>query len=273
MSLCHSDIHVLNSQCNVEAARVDEWFKANRLTTNSKKASNFLLSEYNCMGPYHSGGFNISMGNVRLKRVSKVKYLGVILDEMVSWSDQIVNLSSKLARSAGIFSKLRYYLDNSTLLQMYHALFNSHLQYGILCWGSTSATNLNNLQILQNRAIRNMMKAPRYFRLDNYFLNLRILKVHDLYKFEVAKFLHGHHNNLLPDIFSSFFNESGANHSHNTRSSVNINYDIPFCRTSRGQRSILFYGPKVWNGIPISIKTVSKLAFKKEYKVFILAGY
>ena len=117
------------------------------------------------------------------------------------------HLSSKLSRSAGIFSKLRYYLNQKTLIEMYHALFNSHLQYAILCWGSTFVTNLHRLQVLQNRAIRNMMKAPRYFRLDNYYLNLRILKVCDLYNLEVAKFMHNHHNQLLPDCFSSFFTD------------------------------------------------------------------
>ena len=103
LSLCHSNLNTLNLQCNVEAARVDEWFKANRLTTNSKKASNFLLSEYYCRAPNRSGSFTISMGNVILKRVETVKYLGVMLDHNVTWCDQIEYLSTKLARSAGIF--------------------------------------------------------------------------------------------------------------------------------------------------------------------------
>ena len=107
---------------------------------------------------------------------------------MLTWNDQIDYLSKKLSRSTGIFSKLRYYLDRTTLLQMYHSLFNSHLQYGILCWGSASATSLNKIQVLQNRAIRNMTKSPRFYRLDNHYLNLRILKVNDLFNLEVAKF-------------------------------------------------------------------------------------
>ena len=50
---------------------------------------------------------------------------------------------------------------------------------------------------MQNKAIRNMNKAPRYYRLDNYYLNQRILKVQDLYELEIAKFMHAHfHNNL-----------------------------------------------------------------------------
>ena len=134
-------------------------------------------------------------------------------------------------------------------------------------------TNIHRLQVLQNRAIRNMMRAPRYFRLDNYYLNLRILKVHDLFNLEIAKFMHGHHNNSLPVCFSSFFQESGNNHSQYTRSSAQLNYETILCRTARGQRSIRFYGPKIWNDIPLSIKSGSGNSFKKQYKSFVLSSY
>ena len=69
------------------------------------------------------------MGNVELEKVTSVKYLGVMLDEQVTWANQVEYLKSKLSRSAGIFSKLRYYLNTETLMEMYHALFNSHLLY------------------------------------------------------------------------------------------------------------------------------------------------
>ena len=167
LSLADANLHVLQAKCNEEAALVDEWFKANRLTTNSNKASNFPLSQYGTDSRVNS--FFIKMGDVMLQKVSSVKYLGVILDEKVSWSDHMEYLTTKLSRNAGIFSKLRYYLNKETLIKVYHALFNSHLQYATLCWGTTNCTNLDRLQVLQNRAIRNMFKAPRYFRLDNYY--------------------------------------------------------------------------------------------------------
>ena len=191
LSLWDSDLISLKNRCNIEAEKIHKWFIANRLTTNSKKASNFILSTYSNRSADDS--FKISMGNVELKKVDHVKYLGVYLDEKITWSKQIEHLSSMLSRCAGIFSKLRYYLDTKTLVEMYHALFNSKLQYGILCWGSASTTNLNQLQVLQNRAIRNLTKAPRYYRLDNYYLNLRILKVQNLYDLEVAKFMNDHY--------------------------------------------------------------------------------
>ena len=205
--------------------------------------------------------------------MSSVKYLGVILDEGITWSEHIEHLTTKLSRNAGIFSKLRYYVNEEVLIKTYHALFNSHLQYAILCWGTTTQTNLNRLQVLQNRAVRNMFKAPRFFRLDNYFLNYRFLKVQDLHNLEIAKFMHGHHNNLLPVCFSDFFQERSETHNYNTRSSSNRNCTTAAFRSTHGQRSIRYQGPKIWNNIPSSSRNLKRYRFEKYYKDFALSKY
>ena len=213
------------------------------------------------------------MGNVQLKRVKSVKYLGVILDEKISWSEQIDYLSKRLSCCSGILSKLRNYIDNKTMIEMYHALFNSKLQYGILCWGSAAATQISKLQVLQNKAIRNMNKAPRYYRLDNYYLNQRILKVNELYNLEIAKFMRNHTDGSLPNCFASFFVESRYLHSYNTRSSHSRNYNISNFRTCRGQRSIQFLGPKLWNDIPSEIRNAPKHRFKNKMEKLIFSHY
>ena len=274
LSLSCGNLFELNVQCNIEAAFVDNWFRANRLTTNSKKASKFLLSQYTYgLNSTSFQNFRITMGDVELEMVKSVKYLGVMLDDQVTWANQIDYLKSKLSRSAGIFSKLRYYLNTKFLIEIYHALFNSHLQYAILCWGSACTTRLNCLQIVQNKAIRNMMKSPRFFRLDNHYLNLRILKVKDLYNLEVAKFMYSHSKDILPSCFSSFFHEISESHNHYTRASSVRNYITPYFRSSRGQRSIQYYGPKIWNEIPTDVKSAPLHKFKKLYKSLIFSDY
>ena len=45
-----------------------------------------------------------------------------------------------------------------------------------------------------------MTKAPVFFRLDNYYHNLRILKVQDLHQLELAKFMHSHFNHYLSQL-------------------------------------------------------------------------
>ena len=277
LSLCHSNLFQLQLLCNIEATKIHDWFLANRLTTNSKKASNFILSDYN---GNNNPNFRIKMGNVFLKKVKSVKYLGVMLDENVTWGEQIKYLSTKLSRSAGIFSKLRYYLSKEMLIRVYHALFNSHLQYGILCWGNINATTWRRIEVLQNKAIRYISRAPRRYRLDNYYLNYRILKARELYDLETAKFMHGHFSENLPRCFRTFFH---FEENPVTRYSVRLNserinsectkYAMPIYRTSRGQRSIRYHGPKIWNKLPVSFHNLSKIQFKKKYKNLILSKY
>jgi len=172
------------------------------------------------------------MGNTILEQVDEMTYLGVIIDKNLTWKSQTDNLCKKLSRSAGIFSKLRYFVDKTTLLKTYHTIFNSHLQYAILCWGATSSTNINRIQVLQNKAVRNITKAPIFTRLDFLYLNLRILKVQDLHKLEVIKFMHSHHHGLVPSFFSSFFQKVNRSHNRTTRNATSSNYTVKWCRTS-----------------------------------------
>ena len=143
----------------------------------------------------------------------------------------------------------------------------------LLCWGSTTQTNIKRLQVIQNRAIRNMTKASRYFRLDNNYLNLRILKVQEIFKLETAQFMHQHFNNRLPTYFSFFFHEISTAHNYRTRNVVRNNYSTVMYRSAVGQRSINYLGPKIWNTLPLGYKNVSKITFKNEYKKILLSHY
>ena len=65
----------------------------------------------------------IKFGRKHISRSGSVKFLGVLLDETLSWGSHLVELSRKLARSAGIFYKLRHFVLLETLKSVYYALF------------------------------------------------------------------------------------------------------------------------------------------------------
>ena len=64
-----------------------------------------------------------------------VKYLGILLDEHMSWNDQVYQTKLKLNHATGILSKLCSYANINTLRIAYYSFFQSHLQYGIQLWG------------------------------------------------------------------------------------------------------------------------------------------
>ena len=76
------------------------------------------------------------MQGVRREPSSSVKYLGVYLDDNLSW-DIHIREPSKC-----IMSKLHHYIPKTTMLQIYYALFYSHMSYGSLVWSITTQKNL-----------------------------------------------------------------------------------------------------------------------------------
>ena len=94
-----------------------------------------------------------------------MKYFGVLLDENMSWDEQIYQIKLKLNCPIGILSKLRSHANLNTLRIAYHSPFQSHLQYGIQLRGQKNQEIKEIMQKLQNRALR-----------KTYFKNFTILQ-------------------------------------------------------------------------------------------------
>ena len=85
-----------------------------------------------------------------------MKYLGVFIDSSLSWKSQIQYILTKIKRSVGILSKIRYYVDINVLSNLYYAFNLFFLIYGIIAWGNTYSTTPQPLFILKERAIHLM---------------------------------------------------------------------------------------------------------------------
>ena len=85
-----------------------------------------------------SSVFDISVdGNVIEKR-SATKYLGLYLDEKLSWSTRIQHLSLQLAKVTELLHRVRGYVTRNTPLILYFSLVYSRVRYGITLWGASA---------------------------------------------------------------------------------------------------------------------------------------
>ena len=89
-----------------------------------------------------------------IKRVKETKFLGVIIDEKLSWIPHVNYLAKKLKSCAGIINRIRDCIPPSMYKSIYHTLFESHLSYGITVWGGIPKNRLKPLFILQKRCMR-----------------------------------------------------------------------------------------------------------------------
>ena len=128
-----------------------QWLKANKLSLNVKKTELIIFHPEKTKVDYR---VKFKLNGKRLNPISTVKYLGVLLDEHLLWTKQVNWVNSKLNQTIGILSKLRYSTTLPILKILYHSLFGSHLQYGAQLWGQGNRVNRNNIQKLQNQALR-----------------------------------------------------------------------------------------------------------------------
>ena len=106
------------------------------------------------------------------------------------------------------------------------------------------------------------------------FNHLSILKVRDVAKMEMAKFVHKSVNHSLPKYFQTCFHKVSLAHKRSTRSSSSDNLAIPLFRTNRAQRSIKYQGSKVWNSIPTAIQRLKlKKLFFGQWEIKMVKSY
>ena len=102
-----------------------------------------------------------------------MKSLGIYIDENLSWHSHIDKLCKKMASAIGTITKrVKPFVPQSTLLNIYNSLVQSHFDYCSLVWGNCGKTLSNKLQKLQNRAARVVTSSNYDVDVDSLFHKL-----------------------------------------------------------------------------------------------------
>ena len=109
----------------------------------------------------------------------------------------VTNKISKVIRILNIF---KHVFPRNVLLSIYHSLFASHLNYGLLLWG----THVNRVSKLQKKTVRILSNSEYSAHSEPIFKTLKLLKIYDLYMLKRMKFYYNLSYNLLPSYFNCY---------------------------------------------------------------------
>ena len=266
------NLTLLQRTVNKELKKVKMWLDVNKLSLNIDK-TNFVIFK----SPRHSFNdiSNIKIGNLPVKKTCYVKFLGILLDENLSWKYHLTELSKKLARTCGMFFKVRHFLPIDVLICLYNSLFSPFLQYGILVWGLTYETYINPVFLLQKRVIRAISFEHFTSHSTPIFFGLKILKLHDLFQLKLLSFVYESVLKISPVCFHNFFKSVESVHQYGTRQAGKDDIFLPQKNTSQyGLRSVRYCGAKCWNDVPVDIKrSPSVKIFHQKLKTFLFEHY
>ena len=160
--------------------------------------------------------FNVKINDKTITRTTCVKYLGVFIDDKLTWSKHIAYLEKKLSRSVGLFYRTRQYLSDSALRSLYFSFVYSHLQFAIGAWGDVGITTLNQLNVL-HKTIRAMIYSSFRTKITPLHKKLNLLKLDEIYSLELGIIMHKFHSGNLPDNFNHLFTLVNQVHSCNAQ--------------------------------------------------------
>ena len=113
--------------------------------------------------------------NVALECKEFVRYLGIIIDNNLSWKHHIDHVAIKMSRTVGLICKLRHFLPRRTLLTIYRSLVAPYLTYGLMAGGQAYKSYLEKLLKLQKRALRFIYFSERNQHAIPLFIDASVL--------------------------------------------------------------------------------------------------
>ena len=196
--LTSPDPDVISSSINDELSKISDWLSANKLSVNANK-SKYMIFHFPQRHKNTLPQLTIKLNGQNITEVSEFNFLGITIDETLSWKPHINKICNKISRSIGTLKRLNKILPVKSLTTLYNSLIMPHILYGILAWGHQT----NRLDKLQKRAVRVICNAKYNAHTFPLFKSLRILKVQDVFRLTALKWYFKEQHNMLPCYFSN----------------------------------------------------------------------
>ena len=171
-------IQELESIYNKELSYVTDWLNANKLTLNVEKSNLVLFrSTKKAMET-----LNIKIKGKQIQEKDCTMYLGILIDNKLSWNCHIKHVNLKISKGIGILTKLRRYLSKGVLRTLFYAFVQPHIDYGLLVWGSATPSNLKPIKKNLQKAVRKILFKNHNQPTEPLFHELKVLDF-DKHKF------------------------------------------------------------------------------------------
>ena len=256
----HKNQSELEKIINLNLMELSKWLTANKLSLNIKKSKILFFRRKQDSNKLKS---KIELNNEILEEIENIKYLGITIDNKLTFNRHIDHISQKITKGNSLIAKVRHFIPPDLLKLIYNAHIQPFLDYGILSWSVTSQGNLSELTKLQCKSVRLINFKNKNQPIEPLLKTSNILPINLNINLASCKFLwklkNGYFSPTMQDIFTNM------NVLQSQRNQTK--YIVPHANLEPAKRFITYEGVKNWNKIPNEIVNSSSLkSFSKSYK-------
>src|SRR6218665_60766 len=246
---------------NEELLKINDWFLANKLSLNFDKTNYILFKSHRKPAPKDNPGIKIQ--DLLLNQVESTRFLGIHVDQHLTWKRHISEISLKIAKNIGVIHRIAHLLPQSIKLSLYYALVYPYLSYCNLIWAINYPSRLKKLVYLQKRIVRLIAGVRKWEHSSPYFIKFKVLNIDQIRDFQIGEFFFRLEHHLLSPVFNNFLPNVYEIHSHYTRNATKF-------RSVKAHSNIRIHtiksqGSLTWNSFPLEILIANNLfLFKKD---------
>ena len=247
-----------------DLALVDEWLRRNSLQLNVRKTQMIVLSRRRRAA--ETKEIKVTLRNEAIVRSTKVKYLGVWIDNELKWSEHIAVVRRRCLLGLSKLRRLRDVLPVNIKKSVYNALIMPHLDYCSVLWQECSVKLQQKLQQVQNYGMRLILSQPPRTPSKELLHKLSWVPLVRRREMCRAVMIYRCLHNQVPAYFTNYFRTNADMGNNRTRGSDKI--FLPCIRTEFGRCSFLFQGSLQWNKLKESLTKAKSLnSFRKLYSM------
>ena len=141
------NLKVIETVVNTELCKLYDWLTSNKLTLKISK-SNFVIFHPKQNNPNYEPKICLfdheKIEYATLESKGYIKYLGILIDNNLTWKHHIDTVSLKISKTVGLLAKLRHFVPRQIRLKIYQSLVYSYIT-GLAAWGQAAKTHLNKI--------------------------------------------------------------------------------------------------------------------------------
>ena len=260
------NINTVSKLLQKEFTKICNWVESNNLELNLKKCKSMLIGSKRKV---KNANLIIKYKKEIIEQVHEFKYLGVVLDDCLSWNKHIEKVFTKISRIIGCIRQIKHNIPQNILIMLYNALILPHIDYGIVIWGRTSKCNIKKIQKLQNKYARLILNADFSIPTNVLHTQLNWQTIVQRQQYQTYLIMFKLINDLVPTYLKEIIVYRDINFQTRYARSCPLKINTP--RTEYYKKSLHFHGSNLWNSLPQTMQILTSFPiFKKQTRTLTL---
>ena len=243
-----------------------------RPTTLHVGKTNFTI--FHASAREHCCQDNFIFDGTAIHMVSNTNYLGLCIDNTLSWKHHVSDLCNSLTKFIGIFYHTGRIFSLETAIQVYYSFVYPRISYGIEIYGTAPASTLRPLQVMQNRLLKLLTRKPRRYPTNQLYVEYDLLKVSDIHTYCMYGIIFRYRNGSLPSALANIIRPPLSNPENCMTTRNNNLFYTTHHRNIHGKMVLNNYCSTLWQKLPNYIKDKRSLrSFQKCLKTYLISCY